>query len=116
MARIDLYNIEQWNELAREAGYRCQPFSKLIDISQRQLRRYAQKAFGHSPQEWLNERRLLEAPELLKKFRSVKVVAFRLGFKQVSHFSRAFRQRYSLSPIQFLERSDHQLTALIRTC
>jgi AraC-like DNA-binding protein len=39
---------------------------------------------------------------MLKRFQSVKTVAFRLGFKQVSHFSREFKLQYGVSPTDFL--------------
>jgi AraC-like DNA-binding protein len=56
----------------------------------------------------LNEQRLVQAAKLLKRFRSVKTVAFRLGFKQVSHFSREFKLQYGISPTDFLVWSSGQ--------
>jgi hypothetical protein len=38
----------------------------------------------------------------------VKTVAFRLGFKQVSHFSREFKLQYGVSPTDFLVWSSGQ--------
>ncbi len=102
MARIDIQNPEKWREMARQSGYRVKPLSQQLLVCRRQLRRYTCEVFGRSPQEWLDEERLTVAPDLLKKHRSVKLVAFELGFKHVSHFSRKFKERYRLSPTAFL--------------
>jgi AraC-like DNA-binding protein len=64
--------------------------------------------FGRSAQEWLDELRLSAAAPLLRKRRSVKWVAYNLGFKQVSHFSREFKRHYGLSPTGYLAWTDRQ--------
>jgi len=71
----------------------------------------AQAYFGSSPQDWLNEQRLIRAGKLLKQLRSVKSVAFPLGFKQVSHFSREFKFQYGIAPATFLLWNDNQMPA-----
>ncbi len=92
MARIDIENREQWREVARQSRYRVKPLSEQLQVCQRQLRRYSWEVFGCSPQDWLDAERLTLAPDLLKEHRSVNRVAFELGFKHVSHFSRKFHQ------------------------
>ena len=47
---------------------------------------------------WLNALRLARAYELIRSGESVKSVAFELGFKQLSHFSRAFKQAHGVAP------------------
>ena len=102
MARTDIDNREQWREVARQSRYRLKPLSEQLEICQRQVRRYSWDVFGCSPQDWLDQERLTLAPDLLKELRSVKQVAFDLGFKHVSHFSRKFKERYGLPPTAYL--------------
>lgn len=106
MARAHLQNREDWQRLARQSGYNASQLSKALQVCPRQLHRYTRRLFGRSPQEWLDEERLNLATEMLKQSRSVKWVAFQLGFKQVSHFSREFKLRHRLSPTAFLELID----------
>jgi transcriptional regulator GlxA family with amidase domain len=91
MNRMDIQDRKEWRRLAEDAGYRAGGLAKILGISQRQLGRYTQTAFGRSTQNWLDQERLAIAPGLLSKTRSVKLAAFSVGFKQISHFSREFK-------------------------
>ncbi len=95
-SRLD--RVEEWLNLARPARYSARQLATLCHVSLRQLERYFKGSFGHPPQEWLNEVRFQEAEKLLTSGVSVKQVARRLGFKQASHFSRAFKRRTGLPP------------------
>jgi AraC-like DNA-binding protein len=102
MARLNIHDLENWQTLARLSGYRASTFCIVTKISPRQLHRYTRLVFSLSPQAWLNEQRLLRAPEMLARDRLVKTVAFDLGFKQTTHFTRVFKLRFGLSPTRFL--------------
>jgi AraC-like DNA-binding protein len=102
MARAEIYDWQWWHKMAGATGYSAERLAKEMNISRRQLQRYTQHLFGLSPQEWLNQQRLTTAGELLKQYRSVKLVAFNLGFKQVSHFSREFKSHFGLCPVSYL--------------
>jgi len=108
MERVNIRDRDQWFELAQRARYRSVTLASLLSISPRQLHRYTRKVFGRSPQAWLDEQRLWMAAGLLRRWRSVKVVAYELGFKQVSHFSREFKLRFGISPARFVAWSDEQ--------
>jgi AraC-like DNA-binding protein len=98
MARKDTYPVEEWTNLAKQARYDPESLAQLLDVSPRQLRRYTRDLFNNSPQEWLDEQRLIDAAILLQSNDLIKAIAFDLGFKTVSHFSNKFKERFGLSP------------------
>ena len=100
--------VTEWSKMAKKSAYQAAVLAKDLHVSQRQLRRYTHTIFGCSPQKWLNEQRLVHAAEMLKRTRTAKAVAFQLGFKQLSHFSREFKLHYGVSPTRFLVWSDGQ--------
>ena len=80
--------------------------ARALSCSPRQLQRaYAQ--FGDSTfQEDLTARRMAAAAELLAgQAIPVRDVARLVGYSGGSHFARAFRRRYGLSPARFRERA-----------
>lgn len=77
---------------------------KLADLSGLSLStfyRQFKKEFGQSPHQWLMNRRLQEAYELLKNTnRTVSDISYETGFKDLAHFSRRFKQKFGLPPSQ----------------
>lgn len=58
---------------------------------------------GISPKQWLIDRRLEKAHTLLSKnHTTVGDVVFEIGYENVPHFIKAFKERYGLPPKQFL--------------
>jgi AraC-like DNA-binding protein len=109
MARMDTFNQEQWIEMARQAEYRAGALSQKLGISRRHLERITERRFGRSPQNWLDEQRMMCAVVMLKERRSVKSIASDLGFKWVSHFCIKFKRHHHLSPTAFLALVDPPL-------
>ncbi|HEX9046498.1 MAG TPA: helix-turn-helix domain-containing protein, partial [Verrucomicrobiae bacterium] len=70
-------------------------------ISPRQLQRLFRGRFGCTPQEWLNQQRIIAAQAGLCSGEPVKKVALELGFKQCSHFCRQFKAYVGVTPSQF---------------
>jgi AraC-like DNA-binding protein len=93
--------VEKWEELAEAAHYRAHLLAALREITTRQLRRQIRRHFKRSPQEWLNEQRIAAAEQMLLAGRPIKVVAFEVGFKQVSHFCRVFKSVKQMTPSEF---------------
>lgn len=87
--------------MARQASFRPGTLAELYGVTLRQLERYFQDDFGCTPHEWLQEQRMVAARKLIMESNSVSSVSKRLGFKQISHFSREFKRYYNLTPSSF---------------
>ncbi len=95
----ELFNENLQNEdinldtLARELGHNRSMFFKKV------------KAITNtSPYELLKEYRLVRATELLSSGKyNVNEVSLMTGFKNRSHFSRIFKERYNISPSKYLD-------------
>lgn len=77
-------------ELAREAG-----------LSVEHLVRSFSAAFGLPPMAWARQRRLCRARDLLRRGQAPADIAAQLGFADQSHFHRAFKGAYGLTPRRF---------------
>jgi AraC-like DNA-binding protein len=77
---------------------------KLPGISVRYLYLLFQ-AEGTAPAHWILERRLEQASRLLadprQAGRTITDIAFSVGFKDASHFTRAFKSRHGLGPREY---------------
>jgi transcriptional regulator GlxA family with amidase domain len=67
----------------------------------RTLQRHFRKHYNTTLSNWVRELRLDRARAMLAEAESVKRVAFELGYKQPSHFTRDFRLRFGLPPSAF---------------
>lgn len=100
--RLAFEDLSSWVKLARESGFKATRMAELCGMSTRHLRRCCLIRFGRSTQDWLDEQRIVAARWLLREQRSVKSVSYSLGFKQVSHFSRQFKEYHGVTPTHFL--------------
>lgn len=90
--------VQQWESLADKARYRPGDLAVLCQISLRTLERHFQKNYGVTVSHWLRELRLGRAYQGLLAGKAVKEVAYEQGYKQVSHFSREFKNHFGVSP------------------
>ena len=95
-SRLD--RVTDWTGLATRARYNAKDLAAQCKVSLRQLERYCKVAFKRAPEAWLNEMRLREAENLLRRGLSIKEISFLLGFKQVSHFCREFKRHKGRRP------------------
>jgi AraC-like DNA-binding protein len=84
--------------LAVRACYSGSILAALCGVSLRQLQRHVQSSYFRPLGEWLNALRLRHAYQRLSEGCLVKETAFSLGYKQVSHFSRNFKDHYGFCP------------------
>jgi AraC-like DNA-binding protein len=84
---------------------RSQPLARLCadaGVSVRTMQRVFQKDVGMDFDSWRRQMRLTKGVELLVSGRSVKEVAFAVGYSQPSAFVEAFRRTFGLSPKSWL--------------
>jgi len=84
--------------VAVASKYSARALARACHVTLRQLERFFLATNGATPQSWLDRLRLQKAAALLDGRKSVKEVAYQLGYKQVSHFSRAFKQFHGVPP------------------
>ncbi len=104
-----------WERLAAEAQYRPVPLAALCNVSLRTLQRHFQKKYGTTLSAWLNALRLTKAYKRIRSGETVKAVAIELGFKQLSHFSRAFKQAHGVAPRLVAAQYQSPLARLLST-
>ena len=86
------------HELAPSCGYSGRELARLLGMSTRHLQRLFATRIQLRPGSLLKEERLLSARQLLRTASSVKEVAFTLGFRQASQFSRDYKHRFGVRP------------------
>jgi AraC family transcriptional regulator, exoenzyme S synthesis regulatory protein ExsA len=74
-------------------------FAQMCHRSLSSFKREFQKHYGVSPGKWLLDRRLEHSASLLQTTgMNVTEVMFECGFEDLSHFSRAFKERFGRTP------------------
>jgi AraC-like DNA-binding protein len=91
-------SVPTWEELAIKCEYRPCRLAELCGVSLRTLQRHFARHYQVTIADWLKNYRLDQAKIRLDQGEGVKQVAYELGFKQLSHFSRVFKQRYGMPP------------------
>ena len=74
-------------------------FAQMCHRSLSSFKREFRKHYGTSPGRWLLERRLERSAALLRNTQlSVTEITFESGFEDLSHFSKAFKEKFGQSP------------------
>jgi AraC-like DNA-binding protein len=80
----------------------AETLAEIAGVSLRTLQRIFRERFDTSPMSWLMEARLLEAARLIRAGDDpVTKIAYRVGFKDPSHFTRRFKARFGVSPNEY---------------
>ena len=77
--------------------------SCMCNISETYYRRLFKKEFGLSPVEYINNKRILKAKEMLVSgYFSVSETAYECGFSEPRYFNAVFKNSTGMSPTQFI--------------
>lgn len=77
-------------------------FAQLCHRSLSSFKRDFRKYFGTSPGKWLLERRLIRSVSLLKTTHlSITEIMLECGFEDLSHFSKAFKEKFGQAPTMY---------------
>ncbi len=93
-----------------EANFSCnlslEEYANLCHRSLSSFKRDFKKHFNVSPGKWLQTKRLDYSAMLLKNSDlNITQIVFESGFEDASHFSRAFKDKFGLSPANFRKAS-----------
>ncbi|NNE78438.1 MAG: helix-turn-helix transcriptional regulator [Pricia sp.] len=88
-------------------------FARLAHRSLSAFKRDFFDTYRLTPGRWLTDKRLQYSKKLLETTdKKIFEVAFESGFENPSHFTRAFRTKYGLTPLDFKKHSDTRLMTL----
>ena len=77
-------------------------YAKLTLKSMPTFKRDFKKIFNDTPAKWVMKKRLSLAAELLQNTRlNIGEITYECGFENQTHFSRVFKDKFGLSPLQF---------------
>ena len=87
-----------WETLAVQAKFCPHALATLCNVSLRTLQRRFDRTYGMPVGHWMRQLRLARAYNRIAGGETVKSVAYDLHFKQLSHFSRVFKEAYGVAP------------------
>ena len=100
----DDIKIPIWQVMEKNYTYNL-TIREFARISSRSVAAFRRDFFAYyhtTPGKWLTHNRLKHAGRLLKTTKqSISETAFNSGFENVSHFSRIFKEKFGLSPLQY---------------
>ena len=85
-----------------EPGFNVEQLGKKLYMSRATLYRKIMALTGESPRQFIRLYRLNRAAQLLKaNFGNVTEVAVEVGFSNIAHFSRCFKEEFHRSPSSY---------------
>jgi AraC-like DNA-binding protein len=96
-----LSKIVEWEQLAKQAGFRPVAMASLCHVSLRQLERLFEQQFQTTPEHWLRALQCRLAKELISQGYSNKAASTELKFANESHFCREFKKAFGVPPQTF---------------
>ncbi|WP_410267464.1 helix-turn-helix transcriptional regulator [Cyclobacterium sp.] len=101
---ISEYVIPIWEVMESSYCYdlKISEFAVITNRGTTTFRREFEKHYRTTPGKWLTKRRLEKARLLLQTSeKRIGDITFECGFKNISHFSRIFKEKFNLSPNQY---------------
>lgn len=98
-----LRKIDNFEVLAHECGYQSQVMAWKLSVSTRTLQRYCLERYREPITETLHRLRMEKAVAWVTEGKALKEISHDLGFKQYTHFSRAFKEYAGRSPAKLKE-------------
>lgn len=99
-SRLD--RIHDWEDRVRNAMYRTSTLASHAGVTRQQMERYFRIRWGVAPHLWIERVRIDDALRLLRQGKLIKEIACELGYRNATHFSRAFRRVAGRSPTSFV--------------
>jgi AraC-like DNA-binding protein len=99
-SRLDWIN--DWELRAQDCGYSASKLAQSAGVTLRLLEIFFQERFGMTPHVWMVRVRMIQAMGLLRVGKPVRIVSGKVGYKQVSHFSREFKRYFGVSPVRYV--------------
>jgi AraC family transcriptional regulator, exoenzyme S synthesis regulatory protein ExsA len=100
----DGYDTPLWEMMEKNYMYdlKLSDYAVLTNRSVASFKRDFKKYYGTSPGKWLTKKRLQRAKLFLETSeKSIGDIAFESGFKNISHFSRIFKENFGQSPATY---------------
>jgi AraC-like DNA-binding protein len=88
--------------VADKSNFEVAQLAETLGLSVRQTERLVKTTFGQSPRKWLLEQRMSRAATLLRQADSIKEIAYDLSYSHPSHFNRHFKQRFGVTPTDYI--------------
>ncbi len=77
-------------------------FALILNMSVSTFKRTFKKEFNESPHQYIKNQKLKKAAELLRLPNDgISAVAYDCGFNSIAHFSKAFKERFGVSPREY---------------
>jgi len=96
-------NLMEFMERHFDKSLKVEDYAYLTGRSLSTFRRDFKERYQKTPQAWLKSRRMGRAKDILiKKEISVSNLAYEVGYQNVSHFIKAFKSEFGLSPKQYV--------------
>jgi len=84
-----------------DRNFSLEEISKKINLNQSYLSRSFKKEYGLSPRSYLLNTRVNRSKKLLEQGLDISQVALELGFCDQSHFYKAFKNRFAITPNEY---------------
>lgn len=96
-------NLQKFMESNFDKPLKVEDYAYMTGRSLSSFRRDFRQHFDNTPQQWLKEKRMEKALQLLTKAtENVTQIAYEVGYENISHFIKEFKKKYHLTPKQFI--------------